>query len=210
VYLGGTQGPSLGVAVEVYDSLQPNGPGKAVPHGTAGELVAPSSFPNVPVYLWGDRPGRPAAEGYDHVWAHGDFCVVHPSTGGLTILGRADGVLNPSGVRFGSAEIYGVIERWFADKVADSLCVGQRRPQDQDESVMLFLLMRHGQRFSEALVSQIQQAIARDLTKRHVPRYIFETPEIPVSVKSKDFSDKVSALTDGSLLHSRRLSISRK
>jgi acetoacetyl-CoA synthetase len=101
-------------------------------------------------------------------------------TGNVYFLGRADGVLNPSGVRFGSAEIYSVIERYFVDQVADSLCVGQRRPQDDDESVMLFLLMKPGNKFDKKLVNQIREAIRKDLSKRHVPKYIFETPEIPV------------------------------
>lgn len=113
-------------------------------------------------------------------WAHGDFCVVHPVTKGVTFLGRADGVLNPSGVRFGSAEIYSVIERNFADRIADSICVGQRRPQDVDESVVLFLLMRPGCQFDRQLVSEVKKAIGVELTKRHVPKYLFETPEIPV------------------------------
>lgn len=113
---------------------------------------------------------------------HGDFCVIHPITGNISFLGRADGVLNPSGVRFGSAEIYSVIERRFANRVHDSLCVGQRRPADQDETVMLFLLMKPGHRFDTALVGEIRAAIGRDLSKRHVPKYIFETPEIPVSL----------------------------
>ena len=32
------------------------------------------------------------------------------SSGGVNVLGRSDGVLNPQGVRFGSAEIYSVVE----------------------------------------------------------------------------------------------------
>lgn len=194
VYVGGTQGPSLGVHVAIYDSLLPDGAeGREVPAGTPGELVAASSFPNIPCFFWGDRTdaGGPAAPGtryhasyfgrFPHVWAHGDFCVVHPATGNISFLGRADGVLNPSGVRFGSAEVYSVLERHFADRVQDSLCVGQRRPQDSDESVMLFLLMKPGVRFERGLVNEIKQAISADLSKRHVPKYIFETPEIPVS-----------------------------
>jgi acetoacetyl-CoA synthetase len=197
VYVGGTQGPSLGVHVAIYDSLLPDGVvGEEVPHGTPGELVAASPFPNVPCFFWGDNEvaggGGPAAPGtryhaayfarFRNVWAHGDFCVVHPVTGNITFLGRADGVLNPSGVRFGSAEVYSVLERRFADRVQDSLCVGQRRPQDSDESVMLFLLMKPGCTFDRALVAEIKQAIGADLSKRHVPKYVFETPEIPVSL----------------------------
>lgn len=190
LYVGGTMGPSLGTDARIFDATLPDGPGQEVPHGTPGELVAVQAFPNVPCRFWNDKlpvatPGSKYHSAYfnrfERVWAHGDFCVVHPVTGQLTFLGRADGVLNPSGVRFGSAEIYGVIERRFADRVQDSLCVGQRRPKDQDESVMLFLLMKPGHRFDHGLVREVKEAISKDLSKRHVPRYTFETKEIPVS-----------------------------
>lgn len=95
--------------------------------------------------------------------------------------GRADGVLNPSGVRFGSAEIYRVIEGLFSQEIADSICVGQRRPTDSDERVMLFLLMKPGATFTADLVDRIRKAIRSELSTRHVPMFIFETPGIPVS-----------------------------
>ncbi|GAB1314251.1 hypothetical protein MFIFM68171_04461 [Madurella fahalii] len=210
VYVGGTQGPSLGIHVAIYDSLLPDGSdGKEVPPGTPGELVAVTAFPNIPCFFWGDsRTGSAAAPPgskyhsayfarFNHVWAHGDFCVVHPVTGNIAFLGRADGVLNPSGVRFGSAEIYSVIERRFADRVQDSLCVGQRRPQDSDESVMLFLLMRPGKKFDRALVNEVKAAIARDLSKRHVPKWIFETPEIPTTINLKKVELPVKQIVSG-------------
>ncbi|KAI0119945.1 acetoacetate-CoA ligase [Nemania sp. FL0031] len=209
VYVGGTQGPSLGVDVQLYDTLLPSGPGKAVPDGTPGELVATKSFPNVPIYLWGDKEpaGAPGTKyhssyfaRYEHVWAHGDFCVYHPITKNLTFLGRADGVLNPSGVRFGSAEIYSVIERNFVDQIADSICVGQRRPQDNDESVMLFLLMRPGHKFTEKLVQDVKNAIQREMTKRHVPKYVFETPEIPTTVNLKKVELPVKQIVSGHII----------
>ncbi|KAI1129467.1 acetoacetate-CoA ligase [Nemania abortiva] len=208
VYVGGMQGPSLGLDVQLYDTLLPPGPGKAVPDGTPGELVATKSFPNVPVYLWGDKEpaGAPGTKyhsayfaRYDHVWAHGDFCVYHPVTKNLTFLGRADGVLNPSGVRFGSAEIYSVIERNF-DQIADSICVGQRRPQDNDESVMLFLLMRPGHKFTQKLVQEVKEAIRRETTKRHVPKYVFETPGIPTTVNLKKVELPVKQIVSGQII----------
>ncbi|KAK3359331.1 hypothetical protein B0T25DRAFT_532661 [Lasiosphaeria hispida] len=206
VYVGGTQGPSLGVHVAIYDSLLPNGPGEEVPHGTPGELVAASSFPNVPCFFWGDKepaatPGSKYHAAYfarfDNVWAHGDFCCIHPITRNIAFLGRADGVLNPSGVRFGSAEIYSVVERRFADRVQDSLCVGQRRPQDNDEAVMLFLLMKPGQKFDRALVAAVREAIRADLSKRHVPKYIFQTPEIPTTINLKKVELPVKQIVSG-------------
>ncbi|KAG7128920.1 Acetoacetyl-CoA synthetase like protein [Verticillium longisporum] len=214
VYRGGTQGPSLGVPIAIYDAQLPDGPGKELPVGEPGELVATAAFPNIPIYLWGDAAARPGASTlntapagsryhaayfgrFDHVWAHGDFCAIHPETGNVSFLGRADGVLNPSGVRFGSAEIYAVIERRFADRVADSLCVGQRRPNDTDESVMLFLMMRPGHKFDRELVEGVKAAIGKELTKRHVPRWIFETPEIPTTVNLKKVELPVKQIVSG-------------
>ena len=53
------------------------------------------------------------------------------------MLGRSDGTLNPNGVRFGSAEIYNIVECF--PEVADSLCIGQKSPVDGEERVILFL-----------------------------------------------------------------------
>lgn len=207
VYVGGTQGPSLGTPVGVYDSLIEGGKGISgaeLEHGTPGELVAPSAFPNMPVFFWNDPEGSryfsAYFEKYDNVWTHGDFVMIHPVTKNLVFLGRADGVLNPSGVRFGSAEIYSVIEAGFPN-IADSICVGQRRPQDADESVMLFLLMKPGQKFTTKLVNDVKGAIRKELSARHVPKYIFETPEIPVSTFSLHF-----CLRDHMLMRNRQRS----
>ncbi|KAI0019596.1 acetoacetyl-coenzyme A synthetase [Xylariomycetidae sp. FL0641] len=209
VYVGGTQGPSLGIPVALFDTQQEPGlPGREVAAGEPGELVATASFPNVPVYLWGDTAPAPGAKyraayfaRYAHAWAHGDFCVRHPALGTITFLGRADGVLNPSGVRFGSAEVYAVLERHFGDAVGDAVCVGQRRPgRDEDERVMLFLLMRPGHRFDAALVTRVKEAIARDLTKRHVPKFVFETPEIPTTVNLKKVELPVKQIVSGQIV----------
>lgn len=123
------------------------------------------------------------------MWTHGDFVMIHPITKNLIFLGRADGVLNPSGVRFGSAEIYGVLENGFP-MVSDAVCVGQRRPQDADESVMLFLMMKPGEKFTQRLVTEIKAAIRKELSARHVPKYVFETPDIPVSASLVKFCGK--------------------
>ncbi len=88
-------------------------------------------------------------------------------------------MLNPSGVRFGSAEIYSVLDK-FKDEVDDTLCVGQRRPEDTDERVLLFVKMRSGHAFSETLVKRMKDAIRKALSARHVPAYIFEIQDIPV------------------------------
>lgn len=97
----------------------------------------------------------------------------------------SDGVLNPSGVRFGSGEIYSVLEK-FSDSLDDSLCVGQRRPRDTDERVLLFLKMRTGHTFTLQLQSEIKAAIRAGLSARHVPSFVFEVQDIPVRIHTEN------------------------
>ncbi|ODA79754.1 hypothetical protein RJ55_05348 [Drechmeria coniospora] len=188
VHVGGCVGASLGIAIAIFDHDLPEGStdGKPLPDGTPGDLVSTAAFPNVPLFLWDDSRPAPGAKyrdayfsRYGNVWAQGDFCVRHPKTGALLMLGRSDGVLNPSGIRFGSADVYAVLERCFPDDVAESLCVGQRRPRDMDERVVLFLVMKSGKRLDKRMVTRIKATVAEELTKRHAPQYVFEVPEIP-------------------------------
>lgn len=188
LYSGGTMTAMLGMKIEVFDQEIEGGKGvkgRSVPIGESGELVCTKPFPTLPIKFWDDPTGEKYFNAYyarfDNVWTHGDFISIHPENGQIYLHGRADGVLNPSGVRFGSAEIYNVIDSNLGEEIQDSICVGQRRPQDMDESVMLFLLMKPGKKFSHSLVKRVKEVIARDAGRRCVPKYVFETPEIPVS-----------------------------
>ncbi|KAK7425085.1 hypothetical protein QQZ08_008362 [Neonectria magnoliae] len=199
VFVGGCQGPSLGVPIAIYEAASADGVGVPVPPGISGELVATDAFVNMPCFFWGDsdgpNPEGPAPAGsryhssyfarFKHVWTHGDFCMIHPGTHNIHFMGRADGVLNPSGVRFGSSEIYAVMETHFQHVIEDSLCVGQRRSNDSDESVMLFLVLRGSRKLERMLIREIKASIANELSKRHVPKYIFQVPEIPVTANGK-------------------------
>lgn len=64
--------------------------------------------------------------------------MINEKTGGITMYGRSDGTLNPNGVRFGSADIYNIIETM--PEINDSLCVGQQNPNiPEEERVILFI-----------------------------------------------------------------------
>jgi acetoacetyl-CoA synthetase len=97
-----------------------------------------------------------------------------PRTGGLVMLGRSDGVLKPAGVRFGSAEIYNVLTRFFDGEVEDAVCVGRRRETDRDETVCLFVVMADGKVFDEGVRKRVVQVVRRELSPRHVPGVIEE------------------------------------
>ncbi|OJA20068.1 hypothetical protein AZE42_02485 [Rhizopogon vesiculosus] len=199
LHAGELQGKCLGIAVEVFDPT-----GKNIEHtGQPGELVVTRPHPSIPIYFWGDESGEKFRKAYydtyPGVWRQGDFVVKNPKTNGFIFLGRSDGVLNPSGVRFGSGEIYNVLES-FSDELDDALCVGQRRTQDPDERVLLFLKMRSGRTLTPALIDRIKSAIRTSLSARHVPAYVFGTTDIPYTVNGKKIEIAVKQIVSGSNL----------
>ncbi|KAJ5091622.1 AMP-dependent synthetase/ligase [Penicillium alfredii] len=203
VYKGEIQCRSLGMAVSVFDYA-----GKDISaSGEPGDLVCTTPFPAQPVMFW--PPGPTGLEKYRKsyfdmfghtVWHHGDFVRLNPHTGGVVMLGRSDGVLKPSGVRFGSAEIYNVLLKHFADEVEDSLCVGRRREGiDSDETVVLFVKLAPGDASSMPpdLAGRIQAIIRKELSPRHVPAVIDVCPEIPVTSNGKKVENAVKQILCG-------------
>ena len=87
------------------------------------------------------------------------------------MLGRSDGTLNPGGVRFGSTEIYNIIDENFRKDVIDSLVVGQKIGINNNESerVVLFLKMGDGRKCDKKLVENIKKKIRDQLSLKHVP-----------------------------------------
>ncbi|KAK0476711.1 acetoacetyl-CoA synthetase [Armillaria novae-zelandiae] len=193
-YAGELKVKSLGMKVEVFDP-----DGNNIEHTSEpGELVCTRPHPTIPLFFWGDtRDDKKLRETYFSVWRQGDFVVINPKTKGAIILGRSDGVLNPSGVRFGSGEIYNVMGR-FSSTVEDSLCIGQRRPKDLNERVLLFVKMRPGNSLSSVLIKDIRDSIRASLSPRHVPAYIFEVDDIPYTVNGKKIEIAVKQIVSGS------------
>jgi acetoacetyl-CoA synthetase len=194
VYEGEIQVRGLGMAVRARNPLTAE---DVTNTGEEGDLVCIRPFPCQPVQFWGPTGSAKYQSSYFEtafedggdrtrpVWHHGDFVRIVPETGGLVMLGRSDGVLKPSGVRFGSAEIYNVLQSRFPEAVADALCIGRRREGESDETVVLFLKMAEGQAFSEDLVASIKKEIRTALSARHVPGVVDECPEIPVTTNGK-------------------------
>ncbi|MGH8519723.1 MAG: acetoacetate--CoA ligase, partial [Panacagrimonas sp.] len=172
VYRGEMQCRSLGMAVEVYDEE-----GNSVV-GEKGELVCTKPFPAMPIGFWNDPDGakyRAAYfEKYPNVWRHGDWSE-ETAHGGIIIYGRSDAVLNPGGVRIGTAEIYRQVEK--LDEVVESIVIGQ--DWQNDVRVVLFVRLRDGMALDEALVKRIKETIRSNTTPRHVPGVILQVPDIP-------------------------------
>jgi acetoacetyl-CoA synthetase len=107
----------------------------------------------------------------------------------------SDGILNPSGVRFGSAEIYAVTETF--PEIHDSICVGQRRKQDPDERVLLFIKMNPKHTFDSKFTTQLKSAIRLRYSPRHVPKHIFPVKDIPYTVNGKKCEINVKQVVSG-------------
>ncbi|KAK3692043.1 hypothetical protein B0T22DRAFT_446259 [Podospora appendiculata] len=180
VRAGEIQCAGLGMAIGVVDSASPSdAPAPVHPADSPGDLVCTQPFPCQPLTFFGpggDEKYRLAYfDRFPGLWHHGDFVRMDPAgTGGLVMLGRSDGVLKPAGVRFGSAEIYNVLTRFFSQEIAEAVCVGRRRESDRDETVCLFVVMSEGSAFDDALRERIKSAIRRELSPRHVPGVIEE------------------------------------
>jgi acetoacetyl-CoA synthetase len=191
VYRGEIQCRGLGMKTEVFDDA-----GRPV-QGQQGELVCSAPFPSMPIGFWNDPDGsryRAAYfERFPNVWCHGDYALLTEREGVL-ILGRSDAVLNPGGVRIGTAEIYRQVEK--LDEVLESVAVGQ--DWQGDVRVVLFVRLRDGTRLDPVLEKRIRDTIRANTTPRHVPAKIVEVADIPRTI-----SGKIVELAVRNVIHGR-------
>jgi acetoacetyl-CoA synthetase len=191
VWRGEIQAKGLGLAVEVFDES-----GHSLKN-QKGELVCTRPFPAMPVGFWndpGDAKYRAAYfEKYPNVWRHGDWCEI-TEHGGIIIYGRSDAVLNPGGVRIGTAEIYRQVEQ--LDEVVEALVIGQ--DWAGDVRVVLFVKLREGLALSDELSREIKKRIRDNTTPRHVPDKILQVLDIP-----RTKSGKIVELAVRDIVHGR-------
>jgi acetoacetyl-CoA synthetase len=196
VFAGELQCRGLGMAVDVWDD-----DGRPLAAGK-GELVCTRPFPSQPVGFWDDPDGaryRAAYfERFPGVWAHGDYAE-RTERDGLVIHGRSDAVLNPGGVRIGTAEIYRQVEK--VPEVVESLCIGQ--PWGGDVRVVLFVRLRDGLVLDDALAARIRASVRRHATPRHVPAKIVQVPDIPRTKSGKIVELAVRAVVMGEPVRNR-------
>jgi acetoacetyl-CoA synthetase len=186
---------ALGCAVEVFDER-----GNPV-RGQKGELVCTKPFPSMPVMFWNDPDGaryRAAYfERYPGVWHHGDWCelIEHDDgTVGMVITGRSDAVLNPGGVRIGTAEIYRQVET--LPEIQEALVIGQ--DWDNDVRVVLFVRLKEGVTLDDELRDCIRRTIRENASPRHVPAKIIAVADIP-----RTRSGKITELAVRDVVHGR-------
>ncbi len=189
VHRGEIQARGLGMRVEVYDES-----GKAL-RGERGELVCTAPFPSMPVGFWNDADGRKYRAAYFErfpgVWHHGDYAVLTEHDG-IVIHGRSDAVLNPGGVRIGTAEIYSAVEG--LEEIVEALAVGQ--DWQGDVRVVLFVRLKPGVALDEPLRKRIRDTIRAKRTPRHVPAKVIAVADIP-----RTLSGKITELAVRNIIH---------
>lgn len=173
IYRGQLQCAGLGYKIEVYDE-----DGKSLPKGLQGELVCTKPFPTQPVGFWNDPKGVKYHNAYygsfDNIWHHGDL-LEQTEEGGFIIRGRSDTVLNPGGVRIGTAEIYNQVQR--VSDVLESIAIGQE--WDNDVRIILFVMLKENCLLDANLESRIKEQIRTHTTPRHVPAKIIHVVDLP-------------------------------
>jgi acetoacetyl-CoA synthetase len=178
VYRGELQCIGLGMAVEFW-----NEQGKPV-REEKGELVCTRPFPSCPVKFWNDPDNSKFHDAYfavyENIWAHGDYGEITRHDG-VIIHGRSDAILNPGGIRIGSAEIYRQVEK--IDAVVDSIVVGQQ--WRDDVRIILFVVLRENLQLDDALKAEICRTIKNHTTPRHVPAKIIQVADIPRTISGK-------------------------
>ncbi|MEM3482258.1 MAG: acetoacetate--CoA ligase, partial [Thermoplasmata archaeon] len=192
---GEIQSPGLGMKIKCYDEN-----GKEI-YDSVGELVCELPSPSMPLYFLDDKNNERYIETYfsfykpkgKNVWRHGDFVIFHSDTKGITILGRSDSTLKPSGVRIGTAEIYSVIET--IPQIVDSVVVGKDVGGDQE--IILFVKMKEGEKLNDELRNKIRELLRKNCSPRHVPDKIIEVKDIPYTFNQKKVEIAVSNIVNG-------------
>lgn len=178
IYRGEIQCLGLGMSVAVFND-------EGLPlFEQRGELVCTKPFPSMPIEFWRDKDNQMYRRAYfsrfPDIWAHGDFAEI-TSHYGLIIYGRSDAILNPSGVRIGTAEIYRQVEK--ISEVLDSVVIGQ--DWQDDVRVVLFVKLRDHQTLTEELQQKIRKTIREHASPRHVPAKILQVADIPRTMNGK-------------------------
>ena len=193
VYRGEIQCPGLAMHVDVYDDAR-----KPLPTGK-GELVCTASFPSMPIGFWNDTEQIKYQASYfskfPGIWCHGDY-VSWTAKKGMIIYGRSDAILNPGGIRIGTAEIYRQVEQ--LDEILESLVIGQQSKGDC--KIILFVILKKQQQLSEQLKQKIKQQIKTHTSPHHIPAKIIQVNDIPRTKSGKIMEIVVRDIFNGQVI----------
>lgn len=170
--------------------------------GEKGELICHPPFPCMPTHFWDDPQDEKYFgayfDYYEGIWRHGDYIEI-TERGGVIVYGRSDATLNPGGIRIGTAEIYRIVEAM--PEITSSIVVGQQ--YESDTRVVLFVVLREGEKLTPSLVVTIKDNIRKGATPRHIPAVIRQVQDIPVTLSGKKVELAVTKIVNGEEVKNR-------
>lgn len=147
--------PLPGIEADVVDAE-----GASCPHGVGGRLVLKRPFPHLMRAVWNDDAR------YERMWTQVENCyvsgdvAVKDADGYITVLGRADDVLNVAGHRIGTADVESALVSH--PSIAEAAVIGI--PHDiKGESIKAYVQLRYGFDASDLLAEQLIAHVRHEL-----------------------------------------------
>jgi len=171
-----------GVSVPGSEADVLDAEGKPVPPGVGGRLVLKHPFPYMLRTVWGDDAR------YERDWKvipgyyiTGDVAL-KDKDGYITVLGRADDVLNVAGHRIGTAEVESALVSHPA--VAEAAAIGIP-DKLKGETIKCFVQCRAGHTASDALAATLVEHVRRELGPIATPSSIEFVAGLPKTRSGK-------------------------
>jgi acetoacetyl-CoA synthetase len=114
----------------------------------------------------------------------------------MIFFGRSDAVLNPGGLRIGTAEIYRQVELF--PEIEEAIVIGQE--WGNDVRVVLFVKMKDDLSLTDELQKKIRQGIKKNASPFHIPKKILTVQDIP-----RTRSGKIVELAVRDIVHGREI-----
>jgi acetyl-CoA synthetase len=182
-------GPSLGMAVDVYDDA-----GRPV-RGEVGELVCTQPWPGMTRGLYRD-PERYIETYWSRwpgVWVHGDWASIDED-GDWFLHGRSDDTIKVAGKRLGPSEVESALVAH--PSVVEAAAIGV--PDEvKGEALWGFVVLAAGAEESEALRAELCELVADKLGRSFKPSMVKFTDAIPKTRNAKVLRRAVRAVVVG-------------
>jgi acetyl-CoA synthetase len=182
-------GPSLGMAVDVFDAK-----GQPV-RGDVGELVCTKPWPSMTRGIWGD-PDRYMETYWSRwpgVWVHGDWATID-ADGQWFLHGRSDDTMNVAGKRVGPAEVESVLVEF--PQIVEAAVIGM--PDDvKGEAIWCYCVLSDGTTPTDELRTLISNHVATKLGAPYRPSAVKFVTEVPKTRNAKVLRRAVRAVALG-------------
>jgi acetyl-CoA synthetase len=182
-------GPSLGMAVDVYDD------GGRPVRGEVGELVCTRPWPGMTrgLYLDPERYLDTYWNRWPDVWVHGDWASVD-ADGQWFLHGRSDDTIKVAGKRLGPAEVESVVVAHPA--VVEAAAVGV--PHDvKGEELWVFAVLGNGEVGDDSLRAELAGRVVDALGKSFRPAQVKFTTALPKTRNAKVLRRAIRATVIG-------------